>query len=139
MKYSTGFTSIYPNIEIHGSMYSDNWQLGIYPEKLRLPLILKYICTIYDFSSCWKTKSYTVIVLMLSCGKLEQYLSNVFRTILFFLNMVFVYLLINLFLAVLGLRCCAQAFSSPSEWGLLSSCSAWAQKRWRACSRAQAQ
>ena len=55
---------------------------------------------------------------MLSCGKLEQYLSNMFRTTLFFLNMVFVYLLINLFLAVLGLRCCAQAFSSPREWGL---------------------
>ena len=27
--------------------------------------------------------------------------------------------LINLFLAVLGLRCCARAFSSCSEWGLL--------------------
>ena len=26
---------------------------------------------------------------------------------------------IFLFLAVLGLRCCAQAFSSCSEWGLL--------------------
>ena len=27
-----------------------------------------------------------------------------------------------LFLAALGLRCCAWAFSSCSEWGLLSSC-----------------
>ena len=26
---------------------------------------------------------------------------------------------LNLFLAVLGLRCCAQAFSSCGEWGLL--------------------
>ena len=26
----------------------------------------------------------------------------------------------NLFLAALGLHCCAQAFSSCSEWGLLS-------------------
>ena len=29
------------------------------------------------------------------------------------------FFLIFLFLAVLGLRCCAQAFSSCSEWGLL--------------------
>ena len=28
-------------------------------------------------------------------------------------------LLYNLFLAVLGFRCCAWAFSSCSEWGLL--------------------
>ena len=31
-----------------------------------------------------------------------------------------------LFLAVLGLRCCAGFFSSCSEWGLLSGCGAWA-------------
>ena len=31
----------------------------------------------------------------------------------------FVYKLINLFLSALGLRCCMQAFSSRSEWGLL--------------------
>ena len=30
----------------------------------------------------------------------------------------FIYL-INLFLAALGLRCCARAFSSCGEWGLL--------------------
>ena len=29
-----------------------------------------------------------------------------------------IYLLIYLFLAVLGLRCCARAFSSWGEWGL---------------------
>ena len=29
------------------------------------------------------------------------------------------YLFIYLFLAALGLRCCAQAFSSCGEWGLL--------------------
>ena len=29
------------------------------------------------------------------------------------------FLFINLFLVALGLRCCAQAFSSCSEWGLL--------------------
>ena len=34
---------------------------------------------------------------------------------LFFLNYLFIYL----FLAVLGLRFCARAFSSCSEWGLL--------------------
>ena len=32
---------------------------------------------------------------------------------------LFVYLFMYLFLAVLGLRCCARAFSSCSEWGLL--------------------
>ena len=36
------------------------------------------------------------------------------------------FLFIYLFLAVLGLRCCVQAFSSCSEQGLLCSCSAWA-------------
>ena len=30
------------------------------------------------------------------------------------------------FLAALGLCCCSRAFSSCSEWGLLSSCGAWA-------------
>ena len=34
---------------------------------------------------------------------------------------VFIYL----FLAALGLRCCVQAFSSCSKWGLLSSCGVW--------------
>ena len=31
----------------------------------------------------------------------------------------FILFLINLFLAALGLRCCARAFSSCGEWGLL--------------------
>ena len=30
------------------------------------------------------------------------------------------------FLAAFGLRCCVFAFSSCREWGLLSSCGAWA-------------
>ena len=34
----------------------------------------------------------------------------------FFLNL---FILFILFLAALGLRCCAQAFSSCGEWGLL--------------------
>ena len=38
----------------------------------------------------------------------------------------FTYSFIYLFLAVLGLHCCAQAFSSFSERGLLSGCGAWA-------------
>ena len=56
--------------------------------------------------------------------------------------MLFYYLLIHLFLAVLGLRCCVQALSSFGKWGLLfsavgstgyrpvgfSNCSTWAQK-----------
>ena len=36
--------------------------------------------------------------------------------VLFF---IFIYLFMYLFLAVLGLRCCAQAFSSCGERGLL--------------------
>ena len=31
-------------------------------------------------------------------------------------------LVVYLFLAALGLHCCAQAFSSCGEWGLLPSC-----------------
>ena len=31
-----------------------------------------------------------------------------------------------LFLVTLGLHCCKGTFSSCSEWGLLSSCGAWA-------------
>ena len=34
-------------------------------------------------------------------------------------NFFFLSLSIYLFLAALGLRCCAQAFSSCDEWGLL--------------------
>ena len=37
----------------------------------------------------------------------------------FFFFFFFIYLFIYLFLAVLGLRCCAQAFSGCGEWGLL--------------------
>ena len=33
---------------------------------------------------------------------------------------------IYLILAMLGLHCCVWAFSSCSEWGLLSSCGTWA-------------
>ena len=36
-----------------------------------------------------------------------------------FLKNKFIYLFIYLFLAALGLHCCAQAFSSCGEWGLL--------------------
>ena len=36
----------------------------------------------------------------------------------FFFN-IYIYIFFNLFLAALGLRCCAQAFSSCSERGLL--------------------
>ena len=36
-----------------------------------------------------------------------------------FLNYLFIYLFVCLFLAALGLRCCAQAFSSCGEPGLL--------------------
>ena len=36
---------------------------------------------------------------------------------------------ITYFLAVLGLHCCTQAFSSCRERGLLSSCGAWASHR----------
>ena len=32
---------------------------------------------------------------------------------------IFIYLFIYLFMAALGLRCCARAFSSCGEWGLL--------------------
>ena len=78
--------------------------------------------------------------------------------------MFFVFKSIYLFLAVLGLRCCTQAFSSCSKWGLLfvvvrgfslrwllllrstgsrcagfSSCGTQAQQLWLAGSRAQAQ
>ena len=34
---------------------------------------------------------------------------------------IIIYLFIFLFLAVLGLRCCTQAFSSCREWGLVAS------------------
>ena len=47
--------------------------------------------------------------------------------------------IIFLFLAALGLHCCAQAFSSCGEWGLFSSCGAQASGyRGFSCSGAQA-
>ena len=49
------------------------------------------------------------------------------------------FLLIYLFLAVLGLRCCAWAFSHCKKWGLLSSCNAWVSNHSGfSCSGAQA-
>ena len=47
---------------------------------------------------------------------------NLYIILFFFLNKfiyLFIYLFIFLFLAVLGLHCCAQAFSSCGEQGLL--------------------
>ena len=35
------------------------------------------------------------------------------------------FVILYFFLAALSLRCCIRAFSSCSEWGLLSSCSMW--------------
>ena len=40
-----------------------------------------------------------------------------------FLNIFLLF--IYLFLAALGLHCCTWAFSSRSEWGLLSNCGVW--------------
>ena len=45
----------------------------------------------------------------------------------FILHFIY-FLLVNLFLPVLGLRCCVGAFSSCSEWRLLSSCGAQASQ-----------
>ena len=50
---------------------------------------------------------------------LQTDLPNLFCMILFFLIHLFIYLFIHLFLASLGLRCCAPAFSSCGERGLL--------------------
>ena len=51
----------------------------------------------------------------------------------------YLFLLVNLFLLVLGLRCCVGAFSSCSEWRLLSSCGAQAsQCSGSSCFRSQA-
>ena len=47
---------------------------------------------------------------------LSLYFSLIFD--IYFLKFIYFYLFIY-FLAVLGLRCCAQAFSSCGEWGLL--------------------
>ena len=55
-----------------------------------------------------------------ACGKFKfcfLKLSGIFCQIFNFLN--FIYLFIYLFLAVLGLRFCAWAFSSCGEWGPL--------------------
>ena len=46
------------------------------------------------------------------------------RSIFFLRNFFFS----NIFLPVLGLHCCAQAFCSCSEQGLLSGCSTWASR-----------
>ena len=48
---------------------------------------------------------------------------NVLLKLISSISCHFLNFLIYLFLAVLGLRCCAQAFSGCGERGLLSSCS----------------
>ena len=54
--------------------------------------------------------------LRIRCFRLLFSLLHCFVYLLFF---QFIYLFIYLFLAALGLCCCARAFSSCSEWGLL--------------------
>ena len=68
-----------------------------------------------------------VLVTVISLSFLVKYL------VLLFLNNIYWYL----FLAVLGLCCCLQAFSSCCEWELLSSCSARTYCQDFACWRAQ--
>ena len=51
----------------------------------------------------------------------------------------FKFFFLSFFMAVLGLHCCVQAFSSCSESGLLSSCGAWVSHcSGFSCCRAQA-
>ena len=50
--------------------------------------------------------------------KPNKYIVSV-RDTSFFFFFNFIYLFIYLFLVALGLRCCARAFSSCGEWGLL--------------------
>ena len=60
------------------------------------------------------------------------------KAFFFFINLFY---LIYLFLAALGLRCCARAFYSygESRCAGFSSCGTWAQQLWLVGSRAQAQ
>ena len=51
-------------------------------------------------------------------------------SLLWIFKKLFICLFIYLFLAVLGLRCCARAFSNCSKWGLLFHCSAGFSLRW---------
>ena len=44
----------------------------------------------------------------------------------FILSIKILFIYFYLFMAVLGLRCCALSFSSCDKWGLLSGCDAWA-------------
>ena len=44
---------------------------------------------------------------------------SLFKKIFIYLFFINLFILFYLFLAVLGLRCCARAFSSCGEWGLL--------------------
>ena len=67
---------------------------------------------------------------------LKYTFSKIFQRSLGIVNVLNLYMSGNLFcfyfahtffffLSVLGLHCCMWVFSSGSEWGLLSSCSAW--------------
>ena len=50
-----------------------------------------------------------------NCSFLKKYITSLLSHVIFFLTFIYLYL----FLAVLGLHCCMQAFSSCSEWGIL--------------------
>ena len=54
-------------------------------------------------------------------GEENKMLSTLFEIVIVWVCFIFfkINLFIYLFLAALGLRCCAWAFSSCSEWGLL--------------------
>ena len=60
------------------------------------------------------------------CVLFSPELSANFLFSFFTIKILFIYIFISLFLAVLGLCCCVQAFSHWGEWGLLSRCGMWA-------------
>ena len=59
------------------------------------------------------------------CVLFSPELSANFLFSFFTIKILFIYIFISLFLAVLGLCCCVQAFSHWGEWGLLSGCGMW--------------
>ena len=84
---------------------------------------LGLLCCAWVFSSCGEQGLLFVVVHVLliavaSLVFLFCFFYCFWNGYFYFFNFYFINLFI-LFLAVLGLCCCAQAFSSCSEWGLL--------------------
>ena len=88
------------------------YQFQVYSKVIQLYMYIYIHICVYSFSNSFRFENSFRLLQSIEQSSLCYTIGPCWLTFLFFV-------LTYLFLAVLGLRCCAQAFSSCGEWGPL--------------------